>query len=137
MVRGIIILVTAPLLGAAALGILVVLLAPPINPPTPPLDPRSDRRLVAVQWSDWHNCVGIALYNQPDDGKTDPAIIASAIAPRCAVYYDELVAQMKIAPSQIELITPLVQDHRARVRQLGDDRAASCSQQFRPEPAGC
>jgi hypothetical protein len=47
------------------------------------------------------------------DGKTDPASIASAVAPKCAPYYEELVAQMKCLRmstpnSQMEFITACI-----------------------------
>jgi hypothetical protein len=79
------------------------------------IDPRfvAAQAALAAARSDLNDCVGVALFNQPHDGKTDPASIASAVAPKCAPYYEELVAQMKCLRmptpnSQIEFIAALL-----------------------------
>ena len=62
----------------------------------------------------WSSCLAcVARSNQPHDHKTDPASIASAVAPKCATYYEELVAQMKCLGmptpnSEIDFIRPLI-----------------------------
>jgi hypothetical protein len=80
------------------------------------VDPRfvAAQAALAAARSDLNDCVRVALFYQPHDGKTDPASIASAIAPKCTPYYEELVAQMKCLRmptpnSQIEFITASVQ----------------------------